>query len=77
MINALRPDRTLAVTKKFVFNLLSEDTLKTSESVLDFTNIIDKEVINFFFCYFKFSHMPHNKKNVMLKNSLLIELSYF
>jgi hypothetical protein len=61
LINALRPDRTLAVTKKFVFNLLSEDTLKTSESVLDFTNIIDKEVNNFLY-YFKFFYMPHNKE---------------
>ena len=44
IINALRPDRMLAATKKFAFNILGEGILKESENVLDFKKIIENEV---------------------------------
>ncbi len=44
LIKALRPDRILSATKKFVFTLLGEDILRESEKVLDFKTIIETEV---------------------------------
>ena len=45
MINAVRPDRLLAATRRFVASVMGDEFASLGEQVLDYHTIVNNEVI--------------------------------